>query len=54
MMTMRTRGTMRTIRKVDSGDKEDNDNNANADIIFVNFFTPAQFQDFENLPPKNE
>ena len=20
------------------------------DIIFVNFFTPAQFQDFENLP----
>ena len=22
------------------------------DIIFVNFFTPAQFQDFENLPEK--
>ena len=24
-----------------------------ADIIFVNFFTPAQFQDFENLPEKS-
>ena len=23
------------------------------DIIFVNFFTPAQFQDFENLPEKS-
>ena len=24
-----------------------------ADIIFVKFFTPAQFQDFENLPEKS-
>ena len=24
-----------------------------ADIIFVNFFTPAKFQDFENLPKKS-
>ena len=24
-----------------------------SDIIFVKFFTPAQFQDFENLPEKS-
>ena len=28
-------------------------NREEPDIIFVKFFTPAQFQDFENLPEKS-